>query len=178
MIIFQTLASIIYIYLATVTKAITFGGFLGDITDGLQVRFMAIFHIIQREFQGVLESFMGHLLAGGVFCLLGGQPLTVLGCTGPVLIFEKILVEFCTQYGIYYLTLRLWIGIWSALFCIIIVAVDGSAIVRFALFLFMAFVFLFLSGILQDLLKRLLLLLWVWSSLSSLWKKYSVSENI
>jgi len=112
----QTLASIIYIYLATVTKAITFGGFLGDITDGLQ---------------GVLESFMGHLLAGGVFCLLGGQPLTVLGCTGPVLIFEKILVEFCTQYGIYYLTLRLWIGIWSALFCIIIVAVDGSAIVRY-----------------------------------------------
>jgi len=112
----QTLASIIYIYLATVTKAITFGGFLGDITDGLQ---------------GVLESFMGHLLAGGVFCLLAGQPLTVLGCTGPVLIFEKILVEFCASYGIYYLTLRLWIGLWSALFCIIIVAVDGSAIVRY-----------------------------------------------
>jgi len=112
----QTLASIIYIYLATVTKAITFGGFLGDITQGLQ---------------GVLESFMGHLLAGGVFCLLGGQPLTVLGCTGPVLIFEKILVEFCDNFGIYYLTMRLWIGLWSALFCIIIVAVDGSAIVRY-----------------------------------------------
>jgi len=112
----QTLASIIYIYLATVTKAITFGGFLGDITEGLQ---------------GVLESFMGHLLAGGVFCLLGGQPLTVLGCTGPVLIFEKILVEFCESYGIYYLTMRLWIGLWSAFFCIIIVAVDGSAIVRY-----------------------------------------------
>ena len=65
----QTLASVMYIYLATVTKAITFGGFLGDITDGLQ---------------GVQESFLGHLLAGGVFCLFGGQPLTVLGCTGPV----------------------------------------------------------------------------------------------
>jgi hypothetical protein len=45
--------------------------------------------------QGVLESFLGHALAGGFFCLLGGQPLTVLGCTGPVLIFERILVEFC-----------------------------------------------------------------------------------
>lgn len=111
----QTLASIIYIYLATVTKAITFGGFLGDITDGLQ---------------GVLESFLGHLLAGGVFCLFAGQPLTVLGCTGPVLIFEKILMDFCTSYGFYYLTTRLWIGLWSAFFCIIIVAVDGSAIVR------------------------------------------------
>ena len=33
----QTLAAIIYIYLATITKAITFGGFLGDITGGTQV---------------------------------------------------------------------------------------------------------------------------------------------
>jgi hypothetical protein len=45
--------------------------------------------------QGVLESFLGHALAGGFFCLLAGQPLTVLGCTGPVLIFERILVDFC-----------------------------------------------------------------------------------
>jgi len=112
----QTFASIIYIYLATVTKAITFGGFLGDTTDGLQ---------------GVLESFLGHALAGGMFCLFGGQPLTVLGCTGPVLIFEKILVGFCSSNGLDYLTLRLWIGLWSALFCLIIVAVDGSAIVRY-----------------------------------------------
>ena len=80
--------------------------------------------------QGVLESFLGHLLAGGVFCLFAGQPLTVLGCTGPVLIFEKILMDFCLSYGMTYLTIRLWIGLWSALFCIVIVAVDGSAIVR------------------------------------------------
>ncbi|XP_023330571.1 sodium bicarbonate cotransporter 3 [Eurytemora carolleeae] len=112
----QTLASIIYIYLATITKAITFGGFLSDITEGRQ---------------GVLESFLGHALAGGVFCLLGGQPLTVLGCTGPVLIFEKILVEFCSSYELEYLTIRLWIGLWSALFCLVIVATDSSAIVRY-----------------------------------------------
>ena len=112
----QTLASIIYIYLATVTKAITFGGFLSDITEGRQ---------------GVLESFLGHLIAGGMFCMFGGQPLTVLGCTGPVLIFEKILVHFCEDYEINYLTMRLWIGLWATLFCLIIVALDLSAIVRY-----------------------------------------------
>jgi len=112
----QTIASIIYIYLATVTKAITFGGFLSDITEGLQ---------------GVLESFLGHLLAGGIFCLFGGQPLTVLGCTGPVLIFEKILVHFCEDFEIYYLTMRLWIGLWATFFCLLIVAFDLSAIVRY-----------------------------------------------
>ena len=36
---FQSVAAIIYIYLATITKAITFGGFLGDITDGRQVKY-------------------------------------------------------------------------------------------------------------------------------------------
>jgi len=40
-------------------------------------------------------------------------------------------VDFCTSYGIDYLTMRLWIGLWSAFFCILIVAVDGSAIVRY-----------------------------------------------
>ena len=93
----QTVASIIYIYLATVTKAITFGGFLGDITGGQQ---------------GVLEAFLGHALAGGFFCLLGGQPLTVVGCTGPVLIFEEILVNMCKAQNIDYMTFRLWIGLW------------------------------------------------------------------
>jgi len=33
----QTIASIIYIYLATITKAITFGGFLEDATESMQV---------------------------------------------------------------------------------------------------------------------------------------------
>ena len=79
---------------------------------------------------------MGHLLAGGVFCLLAGQPLTVLGCTGPVLIFEKILVTYCETAEWDYLTTRLWIGLWSSLFCIVIVAVDGSAIVRYTFDIF------------------------------------------
>lgn len=112
----QSVATIIYIYLATITKAITFGGFLGDITDGQQ---------------GVLESFLGHALVGGIFCLFGGQPLTVVGCTGPVLIFEKIMVEFCASYKMDYMTMRLWIGLWASLFCVIIVAVDASAAIRY-----------------------------------------------
>ncbi|CAB4061021.1 SLC4A4 [Lepeophtheirus salmonis] len=112
----QTLASIIYIYLATITKAITFGGFLSDITNGLQ---------------GVLESFLGHALAGGIFCLFAGQPLTVLGCTGPVLIFEKILMDSCKLYDSNYITVRLWIGLWCSFFCIVIVALDMSSFVRY-----------------------------------------------
>lgn len=44
--------------------------------------------------QGVLESFLGTAIAGAVFCLLAGQPLTILSSTGPVLVFERLLFNF------------------------------------------------------------------------------------
>lgn len=44
--------------------------------------------------QGVLESFLGTAISGGVFCLLAGQPLTILSSTGPVLVFERLLFNF------------------------------------------------------------------------------------
>jgi sodium bicarbonate cotransporter 4 len=46
--------------------------------------------------QGVLESFLGTALTGAVFCLLAGQPLTILSSTGPVLVFERLLFNFST----------------------------------------------------------------------------------
>ncbi|EMP36347.1 Electrogenic sodium bicarbonate cotransporter 1 [Chelonia mydas] len=75
----QCFSAILYIYLATVTNAITFGGMLGDATDNMQ---------------GVLESFLGTAIAGAVFCLFAGQPLTILSSTGPVLVFERLLFSF------------------------------------------------------------------------------------
>lgn len=44
--------------------------------------------------QGVLESFVGTALTGAVFCMLAGQPLTILSSTGPVLVFERLLFNF------------------------------------------------------------------------------------
>lgn len=41
-----------------------------------------------------MESFLGTALTGTVFCLLAGQPLTILSSTGPVLVFEKLLYGF------------------------------------------------------------------------------------
>uniref|UniRef100_A0A672PNK7 Anion exchange protein n=1 Tax=Sinocyclocheilus grahami TaxID=75366 RepID=A0A672PNK7_SINGR len=95
----QSLSAILFIYLGTVTNAITFGGLLGDATDNMQ---------------GVLESFVGTALAGAVFCLFAGQPLTILSSTGPVLVFERLLFNFSKDNDFDYLEFRLWIGLWSA----------------------------------------------------------------
>ncbi|KAI2664456.1 Electrogenic sodium bicarbonate cotransporter 1 [Labeo rohita] len=112
----QSLSAILFIYLGTVTNAITFGGLLGDATENMQ---------------GVLESFLGTAVTGAVFCLLAGQPLTILSSTGPVLVFERLLFNFSRDNGFDYLEFRLWIGLWSAFFCLILVATDASFLVQY-----------------------------------------------
>nr|XP_033783124.1 electrogenic sodium bicarbonate cotransporter 1-like isoform X2 [Geotrypetes seraphini] len=112
----QCLSAVLFIYLATVTNAITFGGMLGDATDNMQ---------------GVIESFLGTAIAGGVFCLFAGQPLAILSSTGPVLVFERLLFNFSNDQALNYLEFRLWIGLWVAFFCIILVATDASYLVQY-----------------------------------------------
>lgn len=112
----QSLSTILFIYLGTVTNAITFGGLLGDATENMQ---------------GVLESFLGTALTGAVFCLLAGQPLTILSSTGPVLVFERLLFVFSKDNGFDYLEFRLWIGLWSGIFCLVLVATDASFLVQY-----------------------------------------------
>ncbi|XP_053260355.1 electrogenic sodium bicarbonate cotransporter 1 isoform X6 [Podarcis raffonei] len=112
----QALSAILFIYLATVTNAITFGGLLGDATDNMQ---------------GVLESFLGTAVTGALFCLFAGQPLTILSSTGPVLVFERLLFNFSKDNDLHYLEFRLWIGLWSAFLCLILVATDASFLVQY-----------------------------------------------
>ncbi|XP_073670720.1 solute carrier family 4 member 4a isoform X1 [Paramisgurnus dabryanus] len=112
----QSLSAILFIYLGTVTNAITFGGLLGDATENMQ---------------GVLESFLGTAVTGAVFCLLAGQPLTILSSTGPVLVFERLLFNFSRENDFDYLEFRLWIGLWSAFYCLVLVATDASFLVQY-----------------------------------------------
>uniref|UniRef100_A0A8C2D055 Anion exchange protein n=1 Tax=Cyprinus carpio TaxID=7962 RepID=A0A8C2D055_CYPCA len=112
----QSLSAILFIYLGTVTNAITFGGLLGDATENMQ---------------GVLESFLGTAVSGAIFCLLAGQPLIILSSTGPVLVFEKLLFNFSRDHDFDYLEFRLWIGLWSAFFCLVLVATDASFLVQY-----------------------------------------------
>uniref|UniRef100_A0A7N6AJD9 Anion exchange protein n=1 Tax=Anabas testudineus TaxID=64144 RepID=A0A7N6AJD9_ANATE len=110
----QCLASFLFLYCACMSPVITFGGLLGEATEG---RVSAI------------ESLFGASMTGIAYSLFAGQPLTILGSTGPVLVFEKILFKFCKEYGLSYLSLRACIGLWTAFFCILLVATDASSLV-------------------------------------------------
>ncbi|XP_018598740.2 sodium-driven chloride bicarbonate exchanger-like isoform X1 [Scleropages formosus] len=110
----QCLASFLFLYCACMSPVITFGGLLGEATEG---RISAI------------ESLFGASMTGIAYSLFAGQPLTILGSTGPVLVFEKILFKFCKENDLSYLSLRACIGLWTAFLCLVLVATDASSLV-------------------------------------------------
>ncbi|XP_072365449.1 sodium bicarbonate cotransporter 3 isoform X8 [Scyliorhinus torazame] len=110
----QCLASILFLYCACMSPVITFGGLLGEATEN---------NI------SAIESLFGASMTGIVYSIFAGQPLTILGSTGPVLVFEKILFKLCKSYELSYLSLRASIGLWTALLCLTLVATDASSLV-------------------------------------------------
>ncbi|NWX05734.1 B3A2 protein, partial [Caloenas nicobarica] len=112
----QCIAAVIFIYFAALSPAITFGGLLGEKTQDLI---------------GVSELIISTSLQGVLFCLLGAQPLLVIGFSGPLLVFEEAFFTFCTSNDLEYLVGRVWIGFWLILIVLVMVAFEGSFLVRF-----------------------------------------------
>lgn len=112
----QCLASTIFMYFACLTPIVTFGGLLGSATD---------------NYMGAMESLVSGFVCGISYHMLAGQPLTIIGSTGPILVFETIVYQFCTEQDLVYLTFRFWIGIWVFVILMVMIAFDLSALVRY-----------------------------------------------
>lgn len=110
----QCVASWIFLYFACLSPIITFGGLLSEATG---------------KHMAAMESLVSGFVCGLGYGFFSGQPLTILGSTGPVLVFETIVYEFCKQIEWDYMSFRFWIGAWIALILLILVAVDASALV-------------------------------------------------
>ncbi|KAJ6660693.1 hypothetical protein lerEdw1_017690 [Lerista edwardsae] len=112
----QALAAVIFIYFAALSPAITFGGLLDEKTD---------------KWMGVSELLLSTAIQGVLFCLLGAQPLLVLGFSGPLMVFEEAFYKFCEGNGFEYIVGRVWIGFWLIILVVLVVAFEGSFLVRY-----------------------------------------------
>ncbi|XP_073927929.1 anion exchange protein 3 isoform X2 [Castor canadensis] len=79
----QCVAAVLFIYFAALSPAITFGGLLGEKTEGLM---------------GVSELIVSTAVLGVLFSLLGAQPLLVVGFSGPLLVFEEAFFKVFTEH--------------------------------------------------------------------------------
>lgn len=116
----RCLISIIFVYFSFLAPAITFAALLSEETKGML---------------GVSEMIVATAVSGIIFGLFAGQPLIILGATGPMLVMEESIYNLSFEIGVEFLPWRVWIGLWITIFCTIIVAFDLSFLVRkFTLF--------------------------------------------
>ncbi len=110
------LATILFLFFACLAPSIAFGALLAFLTDG--------------EI-GAVETVLATAIGGVVYALFSGQPLTLLGSTGPVTIFLALLYVLCKQVGVPFLPGLFWIGIWTATMMLLLALTNASRYIRY-----------------------------------------------
>ena len=111
----KCISSVLYIFFATLAPSIAFGGLLDKLTDQ---------HI------GVIEMILSSAISGILFALFSGQPLIIIGGTGPIVVFIGLLYEFAKDLSIPFFGFYCWVGIWTGIFTIILAISNASVFIR------------------------------------------------
>ena len=96
----KSLSSTFFLFFACLAPAVAFGGLLTVSTGGMM---------------GTVEALGATAIGGFIYALLSGQPITIIGTTGPLLAFLKVLYSACASRGIPFLPVYAWTGLWSSL---------------------------------------------------------------
>ncbi|XP_018357476.1 PREDICTED: band 3 anion transport protein isoform X1 [Trachymyrmex cornetzi] len=109
------LAAAIFMYFAALCGAITFGGLMSDKTQNVI---------------GISETLISGSWTGVIMALFGTQPLLIIGTTGPLLLFDESLYNFCLANELEFLTVRVYVGAWMGIIALAIACIEGSVLVR------------------------------------------------
>ncbi|OZJ05700.1 hypothetical protein BZG36_01456 [Bifiguratus adelaidae] len=101
----RVLSSIVFMFFCQILPAVTFAA---DLTDSTQ-----------RQY-GVVEVLLSTGIGGIIFSILAGQPLVIMGVTGPVAVFSATVYEVAQALHLEFLPFMGWSMIWAALFHFII----------------------------------------------------------
>lgn len=112
----KSIGTTLFLFFACLAPAIIFGGLMHGQTGG---------NI------GTVEMIISTCVCGVIYALVSGQPLIILGGTGPMLIFTGLLYEYCQAEGIAFLPVYAWVGFWTGLILLILAATDASCLMRF-----------------------------------------------
>ena len=112
----KCIGSVLFLFFACLTPTITFGGVLA-LETGNEI--------------GVMQVLIATAFCGIVFAIFSGQPLIILGHTGPMLVMTVILYQLCKKYGIPFLPAYTWVGLWTAGLLMLLALTDASCLMRY-----------------------------------------------
>lgn len=102
---YRVIPSTVFIFFTNLLPAIAFAQDMFDNTDDLY---------------GLNEVLMSSAMAGVVFGLFSGQPLCIVGVTGPISIFSYTVYDIMKPRGTPYFPFMCWIYLWSMVFHLIL----------------------------------------------------------
>jgi hypothetical protein len=110
-----TIASTLFLFFACLAPAIAFGALFDKGTDGQL---------------GAFEMILSSAMSGIVYAFFAGQPLCIMGATGPELAYTLVFYNMCKDLDLEFMPARFWEGMWCALMTIVLALTDSNAICK------------------------------------------------
>ncbi|CAE7235191.1 SLC4A4 [Symbiodinium sp. CCMP2592] len=111
----KSVSSILYLFIAALAPAITFGSRFLDGTNG--------------QF-GVMEMIMSTCISGLIFSTFSGQPLSILGATGPFLAYTLVVYDLAVAVDVEFMPFYFWTCMWCSLFTVLVAVFDLCALMK------------------------------------------------
>ena len=111
----KSASTILYLFIAALAPAITFGSRFLDGTNG--------------QF-GVLEMIMSTAISGVLFSTFSGQPLSILGATGPFLAYTLVVYDLGIAMNLEFMPFYFWTCVWCSFFTILVALFDLCALMK------------------------------------------------
>jgi hypothetical protein len=112
----KVVSSTFYLFFACLANAIAFGALSGLLTRG--------------EI-GTIEMIVATAIGGISYALVSAQPITLLGGTGPIVIFTALLYQACALLGVPFITTYAWVGIWAGVILLVLSVTNASNWMRY-----------------------------------------------
>lgn len=145
----KCLASTCFMFFGCIAPAIAFGGVLEVATKGAM---------------GVVEMCFATSVMGVIYSVFSGQPVTIIGSTGPMLAFTATLCMLCSELSLPFLPTYAWVGVWSAAMLLACAATSMSNLVKF------------LTKFTDEIFSALIAVIFVVEALSSLLKPFGAID--
>lgn len=113
---YRVIPSVLETYFNNLLPALAFAQDLFDRTDNSY---------------GVNEILLSSALAGLVFGIFGGQPLCIVGVTGPISIFNYTIYEIIKPLKIAYFGFMFWVYIWSMILHFLLTAINSVCLLEY-----------------------------------------------
>ena len=135
-------SSTLYLFFACLANAIAFGALSGFLTHG-QI--------------GTIEMLAATAIGGVLYALFSAQPITLLGGTGPIVIFTALLYQACQLVGVDFIVAYAWTGLWAGAILIVLAVANASEWMRY------------FSRFTDDIFAALVSIIFIVEALDKLW---------